>query len=811
MRVRAGTAVAWAAALTASAAAPAMAHAAEDAPPQVSEVVVVAPTPLDGRGVDPDKLPAVVETVGGGAFVRSGSLAVTGALEQHVAGVSLADTQGNAFAKDLNFRGFDASSLQGAPQGLAVYIGGVRLNEAFGDTVNWDLIPEVAISRAELFTSNPAFGLNALGGAVTLKMKSGFNAPGGSVMLEGGAFGRIDGALEYGASSGPWGVYLAADGGHDDGWRRHSPSDIARLYGDLGWKGEDSELHLVLAGAQNEMGVVGPTPVDLLAQDRRTVFTFPQVSRNTTALVVLNGRKELSSAWSLQGDVYLRKFNQHHLDGNNGNFEGCSRSPSNPLFGTLCVQDDNFPAEVRPPAAAFQVLGPDGTPIGCPPLVSGLTKLCDGVPYGSLDRTRTDSTTWGALLQASSDAKLLGRGNFFAVGASADDARARFSANSELALINLDLSVSPDLGIPGEGQIIHTAGNIAYSPVEVRTTTTYLGLYATDTFDLTERLSLTLSGRFNHARVQIEDLTGVSPALNGTHDFDRFNPAAGLSWRLAGGLTLYGDYAEANRAPTALELACSDPLQPCLLENALVADPPLKQVVAHTWEAGVRGLAKVADGGLSWRVGFFRTDNDDDIVALASVIQGRGSYVNVPKTRRQGFEASADLTAGRWSAYAGYSYIEATYQFAGAFASPNSPFADGSGNVAVTPGDRIGGVPAQRLKIGADFAATPRVTLGADALFVGSQFLAGDEANQDTKLPSYWVANLHGAWQITPQLELFGRVDNLFDRRYASFGTYFETDALDNLAASPLPDNPNPRSVTPAPPRSFVVGVRARF
>ncbi|THD79241.1 MAG: TonB-dependent receptor [Phenylobacterium sp.] len=796
-------------ALLAALALPAVAHA--EAPSQLSEVVVVAPTPLEGRGVDPDKLPAVVETMGSDAFVRSGSLAVTDALEQHVAGLSLSDTQGNAFTRDVNFRGFEASPLQGTPQGLAVYMDGVRLNEAFGDTVNWDLVPEVAIARANLFTSNPAFGLNALGGAVTLRMKTGFDAAGGEAVVEGGSFGRIDGSAAYGATSGPWGLYLAADGGHDDGWRLQSPSDIARFYGDLGWKDAASELHLVVAGAANNVGVVGPTPVDLLAQDRRAVFTFPQTTRDNTALLALNGRHELSAAWSLQGDAYLRKFNQHHVDGNDGNFAGCGDDPADPLAGTLCVDGSDFPDAVRPPAAAFQVLGPGGAPIGCPPLVAGQSKLCNGIPYGTVDRTRTDSLGWGGSLQASSDAKLWGHGNVFAAGASADLARVRFSANSELGVINPDLSVGPDADLPGSGQIIHTAGNIAYSPVELRATTAYLGLYATDTFDLTGRLSLTLSGRFNHARLEMTDLTGNSPDLNGTHSFDRFNPAAGLAWRVTGGLTLYGGYAEANRAPTPLELACSNPLAPCLIENALVSDPPLKQVVAHTWEAGLRGQAKLADGGLKWRLGAFRTDNDDDIVALASAIQGRGSFANVPKTRRQGFEASADLTAGRWLAYAGYSYIQATYQFTGDLPSPNSPFADDDGNLQVTPGDRIGGIPSQRFKLGADLAVTPAITVGADAIAVGSQYLVGDEANQDAKLPSYWVANLHGSWRLNPRLEVFARVDNLFDRHYATFGTYFETDSLDDLDPSPLPDNPSPVSLTPAPPRSFLLGVRARW
>ena len=777
----------------------------------VAEVVVVAPTPLPGVKVDPDKLPVTVESLSSRDFARSGSLSTTDALQRRIAGVSLADTQGNGFTESFDFRGFQASPLQGTPEGIAVYMGGVRLNEAFGDTVNWDLVPETAIARANLFTGNPAFGLNALGGAVTLTMKTGRDSPGTSGEIEGGSFGRVHGSAEFGGSSGPWSVYAAVDGGHEDGWRLHSPSSVARGYADIGWTQGTADVHLMLAGAANSFGVVGPTPVDLLSQDRRAVYTWPQTTGNHEGLGALTGKVDLSDHWSVQALGYVRKFNQHHLDGNDGNFEGCSRNPASPLYATLCVEDDGFPTAIRPPAAAFQVLGPSGTPVGCPPLAPGQTRPCDGIPYGTLDRTRIDSLGWGGSLQIADNGQLAGHDNVFALGASLDHGDIRFSADSTLGLINPDLFVGPDPAIPGSGEIIHTAGAIAYSPVELSATTTYYGLYAMDTFDLTRRLSATLSGRLNVARIGMTDLTGISPDLTGHHAFSRFDPAAGLAYRVSPALTLYGGYSQANRTPTPLELACSDPLRPCLLENALVADPPLKQVVAKSWEAGLRGAPSLGAGRLNWRLGVFQTDNENDIVALASAIQGRGSYANVPKTRRRGVEASAEFHAERWLAYASYSHIEATYRFAGDLPSPNSPFADGDGDIQVVPGDHIGGVPANRFKAGLELEPTAALTLGADLLAVSSQFLVGDEANQDARLPSYWTASARASYRIGPHLELYGRIDNLLGRDYATYGTYFETDALNNLSPSPLPTDPDPRTITPAAPRSFLIGLRARW
>ncbi|HEY2359344.1 MAG TPA: TonB-dependent receptor [Phenylobacterium sp.] len=786
--------------------------AADDASaPTVSPITVVAPTPLAGPGVEADKLPGPTETLTVSDLQRAGSPIIINALEQRTPGVSLSDSQGNGFARALNYRGFAASPLQGTPQGLAVYMGGVRLNEGFGDTINWDLIPEVAVSRIDLLTGDPAFGLNALGGALSLTMKTGRDAPGGAMSLGGGSFGRVSASLEYGATKGPWSVYVAADGGHEDGWRQQSPSSLARAYADFGWQQGRSELNLVVAGGGTDLGVVGPTPVDLLAQDRRAVFTFPQSTRNRSGLVALNGAFKASDAWSLQGSLYGREFRQDHLDGNDGNFEGCSRSASSPLFGTLCVEDDDFPSAIRPPAAAFQVLGEDGAPIGCPPLVPGQTKLCNGIPYGSIDRTRTRTTTGGASVQAVRSAPLFGRTNLFAAGLSLDESRIRFDANSTLGLIFPDLSVQAAGTTPGVGQIIRTAGGIAYNPVDIRATNDAYGAYATDTLDLTDRLFLTLSGRFNRVRITTSDRTGTTPDLNSKHSFDRFNPAAGLAWKATDAVTVFGGYAETNRAPTPLELSCSNPLKPCLLENALVSDPPLNQVVAHTWQAGLRGAGAVAAGRFDWRLNVYRTDNDDDIVALASALQGRGSYANVPRTRRQGVEAEANFRSERWMVYASASEIEATYQFTGALPSPNSPFADDNGNIQVTPGDRIGGIPPGRIKVGGDVYLTPAITIGADVLGVSAQRRVGDEAGQDSKLPAYWVVGAHASWDVGHGIELFGRVDNLFDRNYATFGTYFETDALANVHPSPLPDDADPHTDTPAPPRSFQVGVRARW
>ena len=137
-------------------------------------VFVYPTTPISGAGIDPDKVAASVNVVDANQIKQTGSLNVTDALQQHVPGIIVNEVAGNPFQPDVQFRGFVASPVAGTPQGLAVYQNGVRVNEAFGDTVNWDLIPTAAIQSVTVVTNNPAFGLNALGGAVNVQMKNGF-------------------------------------------------------------------------------------------------------------------------------------------------------------------------------------------------------------------------------------------------------------------------------------------------------------------------------------------------------------------------------------------------------------------------------------------------------------------------------------------------------------------------------------------------------------------------------------------------------------------------------------------------------------
>jgi iron complex outermembrane recepter protein len=344
----------------------------------------------------------------------------------------------------------------------------------------------------------------------------------------------------------------------------------------------------------------------------------------------------------------------------------------------------------------------------------------------------------------------------------------------------------------------------AVAPVNLKTSNTYYGFYITDTFDVTPRLSVTAGGRFNLALIRLNDQLGV--ALNGDHQFSRFNPVIGATYKITSQLGAYAGYSEANRAPTPAELACADPARPCLLDNFLVADPPLKQVVGRTYEAGLRGNidAGPKQGQIAWNLGAFHTTSQDDIIHVASDITGRGFFQNAGTTLRWGIEASAKYRSDRWNVYASYSYIDATFQDVLTLSSPNNPLAV-NGLITVTPDNVIPSIPAHRVKAGVEYSVFENWKVGADFIAVSGQYLRGDESNLNPMLPGYWLVNLHTTYKISKQVEVFGLVQNLFDQRYYTFGTFFDTTEVPFLGLN------DPRTMGPGAPLAAYAGVRAKF
>ncbi|MFI5012842.1 MAG: TonB-dependent receptor [Hyphomicrobiales bacterium] len=737
-------------------------------------IEVVATSPV-GADIAADKVPGAVRSLSAADLARTYSPTVADALSRQLSSVSENSVTGNAFQPNVNYRGFDASPVTGTPQGLAVYQSGVRINEAFGDTVNWDLIPSIAIDRTEIVSNNPAFGLNALGGAILLTMKNGFTYQGGEANLQIGSYGRRLASFQFGKQVGNFSLYVAGEGINDAGWRDNSRSQLRRFFGDLGYRAVAAEMHLSVSGGSTHLGNLGPTPAELLAIRDAAVYTGPQTSRNGVAMLELSGKVDVSDTLKIEGNAYLRSFRQRHTDGNPSAAQSCDPSV-NP--GLLCFGDN-------------QTLLTDSHGNPAPDTLNG------GVA-GSIDRTHTASLGEGASLQAASTNEIGGHANRFVIGGSIDHAVTSFSASSELGLIQPDLSVS------GFGTIIDMpSGDDA--PVSLRATNTYYGLYALDALDVTDRLTVTAGGRYNLARVSLDDRLGTS--LNGNASYVRINPMLGATFKLTPEITLYGGYSEANRAPTPLELGCADPARPCLIDNFLVSDPHLKQVVSRSFEAGLRGKFTVAPlpGRFDWSAGVFRATNANDILSVPSDITGLGFFQNVGRTRRQGAELAMKYTDEQWSAFARYSFLDATFRGNIMLASPNNPFADASGDILVHPGNRIPSLPRHKLNIGVDYRVTDKLTVGGDVALVSGLYLRGDEANLLSKIPGYALANLHASYQISKNVQIYGLVENVFDTRYKTFGI------LGNPTNIPFLNLTDPRQFSLGPPLGVYAGIKASF
>jgi iron complex outermembrane receptor protein len=761
------------------AAVPAGAQQTPAAAPQPPAVLTIPPidvigaSPLIGSGIDRDTVPAATHVLNSKDLAREGTPDLVNSLNRQVPGVTLDSASGNPFQPTFFYHGFAASPLQGTPQGLAVYVNGMRFNQPFGDTVDWDLIPNIAIDSLNLEGSNPVFGLNALGGSVNLQLKNGFTYQGFEGAVAGGSFGQVQGEFQYGKRAGNTSTYVAGSVLHQDGWRDLQSSDLQNFFGDVGWRSDQAELHLNVTAAHSVLNGPGTSPVELLAVAPDTQFTAPNQISNQYAAVSLTGNLALTDTTSIQAVTYYRYFLQRVTNGNAPNDTPCSDGS-----GLLCSE-----------AGVSTTLGG-----------AAIADFLNGGPYSELDNQTTNTNAYGASAQVSNTDDLFGLKNHAVGGFSFDGAQTTFSAVSLIGGLT-----ALDRVFIGPGVVIDEPGS--NSPVRVGISNATYGVYLADTLNLTSRLALTVSGRFNAAQINLNDRNGGD--LTGNHSYSRFNPAVGVTYQATPWLTAYAGYAEANRTPTPAELSCAGPANSCSLANFFVGDPDLKQVVAHTVEAGVRGNFAPFDGArLSYNIGLFHSILDDDIVFINSVTQGRAFFANVGQTRRQGVDTGLELKTDRWLAYIAYAYIDATYQNGFVEAAGSNPAADAGGNVTVRAGNRLPGIPAHQLKFGANYKLTDKWTVGASGLATSGAYLFGDEANLTPKLPAYFTLNLSTTYQLTDHVQLFAFAQNITNTQYYTFGTFSPTSSVFLAQA---PGASNTRSYSLAAPAGAFGGVRVTF
>ena len=756
---------------------------------ELPQVIVIANTPLTGLGLPLNEVPANVQTATSADMQRQQSLSVADYLNNNFSGVSASASADNPFQLDVNYHGFTASPLLGTPEGLSVYVDGVRVNESFGDTVNWDLIPQSAISTVTLISgSNPVFGLNTLGGALSLRTKSGHDDPGTELEAYGGSFGRRSLEASTGGERGNFDYFFTGTYFDETGWRDLSPSRVWQAFGKVGWQNERTDLDLSYTYADTSLYGNGAVPQSMLDYRRAASYT-PDLTHNLLNFVNLNGTQFLAEQLLLSGNLYYRHLVTNSINGN---------------------VNDNY--------LSSAYLGP---PLDCTAAPASLTQLAYCAPGQNAGGALAQRTS-GAALQLTDSQDLLGAHNQAIVGADYSDSRDTFSQSFQYGSLAPDRTLIYEVSpFNDETVIALRGGNRIY------------GAYLTDTLSPGSLLHVTLSLRYNRNTETLAGdslTTDIGPAFNqanpltGDHTFSRLNPALGFTLTPTAALTLYADYNQASRAPTVIELGCANAAAPCGLPNDFASDPDLQQVIARTVELGLRGTA--ADERLAWSADVFHTLNRNDIQFVATATNS-GYFSNVGDTRRQGLDLALGGKHAGLTWHLTYSFVDATYQSTFPISAASNSSADANGNILVRPGDRIPLIPRHVGRLALDYQLTPRWDAGGTAIVAAGSYLHGNENNANQAggtngagafiagsgwIPGYVVVNLQSTYRLTPQLELFARLVNLFDRDYATAGflTTSSFTAAGRFIANPA-DWTNQNAVAPAEPRAVWVGVRVRL
>jgi outer membrane receptor protein involved in Fe transport len=713
----------------------------------LAPIVVVGTTPLLGIGTPLAQVPANVQTVHAHDIDQQHRNTLIDFFAKNLPSVDIADAQGNPYQININYRGFTASPVLGTPQGLSVFVDGVRVNEPFGDVVNWDLIPQEAIDTIQLIPgSNPTYGLNTLGGAISVTTKNGKTSPGGEAEVTAGSWGRKTAQIEQGGTLGQnLDYYVTANAANDDGWAEQNSSRVRQAFGKLRYTDADTTLSFSAGGADNDLRGTQTIPRSFLDNPKQP-YTYPDQNLNSAGYATLSGDHYFNDQVELSGNLYYRHFRNSNISSNN-----------NTNYGSV---------------------NPDGS-------VDTL--------QGTNAQSTVSTDSYGASLQLTLLGKLGGMNNQFVAGMAADLANSHYTASSQDAAFTASRAA---VGIGG-----------FTLQTDAKTHDGNYGVYFDDTLSLTRQWSLTLAGRYNWAEATIGDESGQQPLLDGHHTFSRFNPAVGLNWNPTSSFTAYATYNEGMRTPTAIELTCADPAAPCSLPNNFVADPALQPVISKTFEVGARGRIGHAT---SWSAAAYSTTLDNDIEFISSAASTQGYFQNVGQTRRQGVELSGRSQFGPLGVSASYSYVDATYRSSWTESSPSNSSADASGNITVKPGDHVPGIPASTVKLRLDYKATPKWSIGTSLTWRGGVYAQGDENNQDVngKIAGYFLIDMDTSYQVTKQLQIFATVSNLLNKQYASFGVlgenFFNGPNHTFDGANPV----NEQFVGPGAPRGAWVGLR---
>ncbi len=799
---------------------PQLAKAEESAP---ADILVIA-SPLGGDGLKE------ADSTG---LEASRATTIADQLARTAAGVSVNELQGNPLQSDINYRGFTASPLLGTPQGLSVYLDGVRVNQPFADVVNWDLIPASAIARIDLVAgAAPQFGRNSLGGAIVVRTKDGQSDPGIGLEASYGSFDRLTANAQWGgqAESGlHW--FITADHFREDGWRDLSPSKATRAFAKLGWNNAQSDLTLSGLFADTDLNGNGLQELRLLNADRASIYTAPDNTKSRAWFINLKGRQALSDAIEVKGNLFWRRTRTATYNGDI-NDEALGQS----LYQPSPEEQDALAAAGY---SGFPLTGETQANTPFPKWRCIANVLLNEEPNekcnGLVNRSLTTQREWGFGGELLFREPIAGIEQSLTLGLSYVNSRAEFTQSTQFGYLLPDRTVFAVNGAGAFADGTQNSEEAFDARVDLHSSTASLGLYALESAQLAQGLRLDLGGRYDRTSIHNRDRItpgGGTGSLDSDPVYERFNPSAALTWQPSGNSALSLSWAEASRAPSAVELGCSDPASPCRLPNALAGDPPLRQVVARTLEA--RGSVQ----GAQWSLGgsLFRTDASDDILFVTDDPSGYGYFRNFGKTRREGFSVEGTARFGTLTLAANYTYLDATYRspevVGGAANSSNDGAGPGfEGRIAIMPGNRIPLLPRHLLKAQATWSPVRQVSLKLDMAAASGVYARGNENNRHQpdgtytigagRTDGYVVFNLGADVRPAAGLTLFATVRNLFDKHYATAAQLGAAgfDPQGNFVAQPFAgpviDGERPllgsTFYAPGAPRSVQMGARLRF
>lgn len=760
---------------------------------QLGEVLVIGVTPLPGLNIPALQVPLNVQVAQADDILQVHGQAMTDLLQKDFQGVNVTQSQGNPWQANLYFHGFTLSPLQGSPSGVSLYLDGVRQNEPFAETMNWEAIPDFAIRTMALIpSSNPLYGLNTLGGALVLQSKSGFTDPGGVLHLSGGSWGRIQSDADFGAHSRTLGLYAGLGNDYESGWREHASSHVQQGFIRMDWQPDKmTTISLSYLGSHSQLYGTQTIPV-AWASTPKTAFTWPDSFTNNIDQFTLHGTHQLSSEWSLQAVAYLRLSQSRSFNSNTNDYNSYDPTTAGPLGYTA---DGAFDAN------SLGQYYYAGIPPPYNPHTPGAT--LNNVPASNV-LGNVHTRGYGGSLQAVNENSMAGHDNQFTLGASLDAGSTRFTQYGQPAYFPYSQVERGDaIGLLP----------FALDPMTTAATRTRsYGLYFLDMFALSDAVHLTGGIRYDHSSLGVSDLSGHQADINGRHTFHRFNPSLGLTWAITHDLGVYINADEGMRTPTPIELECANPAAPCTLPNDFTGDPPLKPVVAHTLSGGVRGT--LDRGHLHWNISPYYSRVTNDILTIYSGGSSQGYFANIPKTVRKGVDIGMGGQLGALEWQANYSFTNASYGASFAEQSQNNSSADGHGAIDVHRGDRLPGIPRQMATLAGEYHVTAHWSIGGNWRVYSSQYAVGDENNRDVHgpIPGYALLDLDIHWRPTSTLTWFAQVQNALNRHYFISGQLSNNvfDTPRRLIDTTGPGTPT-LFVAPGAPRAWFVGISYAF